>query len=79
MVQSCAPDATGLPRRKVVGDHVLGMLLAAVSMSPIKVAVRPRLPSPAEWARLRHSADADAFVLAWIASHARPIDRRRTH
>jgi hypothetical protein len=80
MVRSCAPDATRLPHRKVVATHALGMLLAAVSTSPIKVAAaRPRLPNPAEWARLRRSADADAFVLAWIASHARPLDRRRTH
>ena len=72
-----------------LADTKLQALLAAVRRSPIclrpiarlTLAAREWLPivrSPlatVEWLKVRKSGHADAFVLAWIASHAR--DRRR--
>ena len=55
----------------------LRALLAAVARSPI--IVRPLLTAAAarltEWAAVRKSGHADAFVLAWIASHNRSARR----
>ena len=51
-------------------------LVAAVSRSPI--VVRSILTSSSlmtEWAAVRKSNHADAFVLAWIASHVRGDQR----
>jgi hypothetical protein len=68
---------TTSPKRSVAAG--LQALLAAVKAPPILVWPRLRLPgiSFGEWARLRKSGDADAYVLAWIASHARGNSSRR--
>ena len=66
---------------EALADIGLQALLAVVRNSPI--ILRPILrPNPlaewsAEWSKVRKSGNADAFVLAWIASHAR--ERRRAH
>ena len=44
----------------------LGSLVATIRRSPILGA---RRFSAAEWAKVRHSPEVDAYVLAWIASH----------
>jgi hypothetical protein len=51
----------------------LQALLAVVKASPIVAWPRRRFSaSPfADWATVRRSADVDAYVLAWIASHVR--------
>lgn len=55
----------------------LQALLAVVARSPI--VVRPILTAMAvrmiDWAAVRKSGNADAFVLAWIASHVRGARR----
>ena len=53
----------------------LTVLLAALRRSPIVVRLSFHLFGAREWARVRHSPQVDAYVLAWIASHRR--DRRR--
>jgi hypothetical protein len=53
----------------------LQALLAAIRKSPIVVRLAERLLLAREWASVRNSPDVDAYVLAWIASHAR--GRRR--
>jgi hypothetical protein len=57
----------------------LQALFAAIKVSPILVWPRLRLPgiSFGEWATVRKSGDADAYVLAWIASHVRGNTSRR--
>ena len=54
----------------------IGSALAAAGNAPSKATVRltsaargTRHVSPAEWAKVRHSPEVDAYVLAWIASH----------
>jgi hypothetical protein len=59
----------------------LQALREAVAGSPIRL---PSMPAPAapiaDWANVRKSADADAAILAWIASHVRGAPARaRTH
>jgi hypothetical protein len=58
-------------------DDGLLALVAAVRRSPI--IARSILTSSAllmaEWAAVRKSNHADAFVLAWIASHVRGAPR----
>jgi hypothetical protein len=50
----------------------LRMLLAAVKNSPIVPLNLVRLPVPlADWMSVRKSGNADAFVLAWLASEGR--------
>jgi hypothetical protein len=47
-------------------------LREAVAGSPIRVPPMPAPAAPiADWANVRRSADADAAILAWIASHVR--------
>jgi len=51
----------------------LPTIVATISHSPI---VSPMVSSSrhvdrAEWERVRHSAQADDFILAWIAGHVR--------
>jgi len=53
----------------------LAALLAAIRRSPIVVQVAAFVPRAAEWARIRRSPEVDAYVLAWIASHARGARR----
>ena len=50
----------------------LQALFAAVAASPI-IPWPPRAPAVplGDWATVRRSGDADAYVLAWIASHVR--------
>jgi hypothetical protein len=59
-------------------DTALRVLLAVIARSPI--IVRPILTGMAlrltDWAAVRKSGHADAFVLAWIASHVRGARRR---
>jgi hypothetical protein len=55
--------------RRLAAD--LHALLAAVRRSPIMVRLAVRVFGAREWARIRHSPDVDAYVLAWIASHRR--------
>jgi hypothetical protein len=62
---------------RLVTTGKLQMLLAAIARSPIVVHLRTRFCSPSEWARIRTSAEVDAFVLAWIASEARGRRRPR--
>jgi len=56
---------------RLVTAGKLQLLLAAIARSPIVAHLRTHLLSPSEWARIRKSPEVDAFVLAWIASHAR--------
>jgi hypothetical protein len=57
-------------RFEPMADSGLQALLAAVRRSPIiwRPIVQPD-ETGIEWAILRKSAHADAFVLAWIAGH----------
>jgi hypothetical protein len=57
----------------------LHALLAAIKRSPIVAHMAGRLSRAAQWAIVRKSPDVDAFVLAWIASHARGARRRPRH
>jgi len=50
-------------------------LIAAIKQSPIVVRLSERLLLASDWASVRKSPDVDAYVLAWIASHA-PDTRR---
>ena len=58
-------------------DDGLLALVAAVRGSPIVVRsiVTSSAALMAEWAAVRKSNHADAFVLAWIASHVRGAKR----
>jgi hypothetical protein len=49
----------------------LHRLLATVRSSPITVRFLGRILYASDWASMRKSPHVDAFVLAWIASHAR--------
>jgi hypothetical protein len=53
----------------------LQALLAAIKSSPIVARLAGSLSRASEWARIRRSPDVDAYVLAWIASHARAARR----
>ena len=55
----------------------LHVLLAAIRRSPIVVRLAERLLLAREWARVRNSPEVDAYVLAWIASHAHARRRPR--
>jgi hypothetical protein len=57
----------------------LRALLAVVKNSPIVMPPFLRAPviKPADWASVRKSGNADAYVLAWLASHARGARTRR--
>jgi hypothetical protein len=55
----------------------LQALLAAIRRSPIVVRLAERLLLARSWASVRRSPDVDAYVLAWIASHARGRRSRR--
>jgi hypothetical protein len=59
----------------------LQALLAAIKRSPIVARLRahfvPGRPLlMREWATIRKSPEVDAYVLAWIASHAHRTSRR---
>ncbi len=54
----------------------LHALLAAIKRSPIVAHLAGGLSRAAQWAIVRKSPDVDAFVLAWIANHARGARRR---
>jgi hypothetical protein len=55
-------------------------LREAVAQSAIRVELSAMAgPIIADWARLRHSDELDAAILAWIMSHVRSPDRRRFH
>lgn len=57
----------------------LRALLAAVKNSPIVPLPLVRLPVPlTDWMSVRKSGNADAFVLAWLASEGRRGRRPRT-
>jgi len=53
-------------------------LRVAIANSPI--VIRPGAAAVmwpvADWAAIRNSPDVDAFILAWIASHVRGLQRR---
>jgi hypothetical protein len=51
----------------------LQALWEAIARSPI--VVRQAAPPAADWSTIRQSLDADAFILAWIASHVRSVQR----
>ena len=53
-------------------DSDLESLRAAIARSPIVVRAAP---AAADWATIRQSPDVDAFILAWIASHVRSVQR----
>jgi hypothetical protein len=57
----------------------LTALAAAVARSPIVVPSLAQRAArrAAAWAAVRKSGQADAFVLAWIASHVRAAQARR--
>ena len=61
------------------GGGDLHALLAAIRCSPIVARLFARFVDPREWARIRRSAEVDAFILAWIASHVRDRPRRPRH
>jgi hypothetical protein len=55
----------------------LRTLVAAVAGSPILAgAAQPAEAFFADWASARKSADVDALILAWIASHVRGAPHR---
>ena len=64
----------------------LGALLAAIQRSPIVVRFASQFSQVRDWASwqkvpwasVRRSADVDAYVLAWIASHVRTRRRPRS-
>ena len=58
------------------GGGDLHALLAAICHSPIIARLSARFVDAREWARIRRSAEVDAFILAWIASHVRDRPRR---
>jgi len=61
------------------GSSALAALIAAIRRSPIVALVAARIPLlAADWARIRKSPEVDAYVLAWIASHARTRRASRT-
>jgi hypothetical protein len=51
----------------------LGSLQSVIACSPI--VVREFTRPIADWAKIRQSADVDAFILAWIASHVDTLRR----
>jgi len=55
----------------------LQALLAAIKRSPIVARLRVRLLPMRDWASIRKSPEVDAYVLAWIASHAGRTRRPR--
>jgi hypothetical protein len=55
----------------------LHALLAALRRSPIIVPIVCTACAALEWSRVRKSGNADAFVLAWIASHVHDRSRAR--
>ena len=55
----------------------LRALLAAIKRSPIVARLTAGLSIGRDWLTVRRSADVDAYVLAWIASHVRADQRRR--
>jgi hypothetical protein len=59
----------------------LRALLAAVAGSPIRSNPAPRPEALfSDWEKERKSADVDALILAWIASHVpSPAHRGRLH
>ena len=54
----------------------LESLRAAIARSPILLRSATSVAPVADWAAIRRSPDADAFILAWIASHVRGMQRR---
>src|SRR5207244_8836608 len=54
----------------------LQALLAAIKRSPIVARLSARFSPLRDWATIRKSSEVDAYVLAWIASHARRTPRR---
>jgi hypothetical protein len=55
----------------------LHALLALVAGSPIRSRpVRPAGAVFADWEKERKSADVDALILAWIASHVQGLGHR---
>ena len=54
-------------------------LIAAIKRSPIVVRLSERLLLARDWATVRKSADVDAYVLAWIASHVRGRSAAHVH
>jgi hypothetical protein len=63
---------------RLASSVTLQALIAAVKRSPIVVRLGGLRITPSEWGRIRNSPDVEAFVLAWIASHA-PASRRAPH
>jgi hypothetical protein len=58
----------------------LHALLALIAGSPIRSAPAPTEALLADWDKARKSADVDALILAWIASHVRgSAHRGRLH
>ena len=57
----------------------LRALLAAIQHSPIVARPLARVPVAAfaDWASIRKSGNADAYVLAWLAREARHARRSR--
>jgi hypothetical protein len=64
-------------RKDALPARDLSAVLALIAGSAI-VTVPVAEPSFSNWEELRNSADVDALVLAWIASHVRgPLHRGR--
>lgn len=64
------------PRGHAASD--LSAVLALVARSTITTVSRPSHLLLSDWQDKRHSSDADALVLAWIASHVQgPLHRGR--
>jgi hypothetical protein len=54
----------------------LESIVTTIAESPIVVEPVPPTFALSDWESVRHSPNADEFILAWIASHVRP--RRAT-
>jgi hypothetical protein len=59
-----------------LGGAELPALLAAIRNSPILMRSALHLLLARKWTSVRNSPDVDAYVLAWIASHAHSRSRR---
>jgi hypothetical protein len=58
----------------------LATLRTAIAQSAISVEPSAMADTvTADWAKLRHSEEVDAAILAWIMSHVRGADGRRIH
>jgi hypothetical protein len=70
-----SPIVVRLAARLWQAAHVPEKACHALAAGWVPVFRQERAQSKEVWARIRRSPDVDAFVLAWIASHARGARR----